>query len=445
MIQSQDLKMREGYFNKLKAFMNTQSVKVITGIRRCGKSSLLKLMVRYLAEHGTSQQQIIEMNFESLEFSQMDFMTLYHHVKSKVVPTKRMYLFFDEIQRIEQWQDAVNSFRVDFDCDIYITGSNSYLLSSEFSTYLSGRYVEIKMLPLSFIEFLDFHDFTLQNYNNPSGILKYRVRDKSGELHEIQEVLDAYIRFGGMPTLAEVGLVQENALTLLEGIFSTVVMRDILEREKRRGKRQITDSFLLRKVCLFLADNIGNNTSISSIGNMLVTEKVLDEGPHKKSPAVNTVKAYVEALVESFMFYEIKRFDIKGREYLKTLGKYYIVDSGLRNFLLGFNGLDTGHMLENIVYLDLLRRGYDVAVGKIDNIEIDFVATKGAKTLYIQVTQSMADERTREREIKPLKLLKNGHIKMIIAREALPNQFLDGFPVIGLAEWLLTKEDSPTL
>jgi uncharacterized protein len=440
MDQSHDLKMREGYFNKLKAFADTQSVKVITGIRRCGKSSLLKLMVRYLMERGVSQQQIIEMNFESLKFSQMDFMSVYRHVQSLIVPGKRMYLFFDEIQRIEQWQDAVNSFRVDFDCDIYITGSNAYLLSSEFSTYLSGRYVEIRMLPLSFTEFLDFHGYSVQDHRSPSGKPGYRIQASSGESFDAREMLDTYMRFGGMPALAEIALVQENALTLLDGIFSTVVLRDILEREKRREQRQITDPFLLRKICLFLADNIGNNTSISSIGNMLVKEKDLDEGSHKKNPAANTVKAYVGALVESYVFYEIKRFDIKGREYLKTLGKYYIVDPGLRNYLLGFNGINTGHMLENIVYLELLRRGYDVAVGKVDNLEIDFVATKGNETLYIQTTQSMADEKTRERELRPFRLLKNGHPKMVIAYEALLSDSLDGYPVVGLAEWLLTPD-----
>ncbi len=439
MLQVQDLKMREAYFNKLKAFMDTQSVKVITGIRRCGKSSLLKLMVLHLAECGVSPQQIIEMNFESMEFSQMDAMSLYKHVKDLVVPGKRMYLFFDEIQRIEKWQDAVNSFRVDFDSDIYVTGSNAYLLSSEFSTYLSGRYVEIKMLPLSFLEFLDFHDFSIHEYHSPSGKLKYRVQDVKGEMYEGREALDAFLRFGGMPVLAEVGLVQENALTLLEGIYTTVVLREILQREKRRGQRQITDPFLLKKICLFLADNIGNNTSMSSIGNMLVNEKDLDEGPHKRSPAANTVKAYVGALVESYVFYDIKRFDIQGREYLKTLGKYYIVDPGIRNYLLGFKTYDSGHLLENIVCLELLRRGYDVAVGKIENLEIDFVATKGDETLYIQVTQSMVDEKTRERELKPLKLLRNGHPKMVIAGEALMVDSLDGFPVVGLTEWLLGK------
>lgn len=439
MLQSQDLKMREAYFNKLKAFMDTQSVKVITGIRRCGKSSLLKLMVRHLAERGVPPQQIIEMNFESMEYSQMDAMALYKHVKALVVPSKRMYLFFDEIQRIDQWQDAVNSFRVDFDSDIYVTGSNAYLLSSEFSTYLSGRYVEIKMLPLSFLEFLDFHGFSIHEYHSPSGKLRYQVRDIKGEVYEGREALEAYLRFGGMPVLAEVGLVQENALTLLEGIYTTVVLRDILQREKRRGQRQITDPFLLKKICLFLADHIGNNTSMSSIGNMLVKKKDLDEGPHRRSPAANTVKAYVGALVESYVFYDIKRFDIQGREYLKTLGKYYIVDPGIRNYLLGFNTYDSGHLLENIVFLELLRRGYDVAVGKVENLEIDFVATKGDETLYIQVTQSMVDEKTRERELKPLKLLRNGHPKMIITGEALMANTLDGFPVVGLTEWLLGK------
>ena len=208
------------------------------------------------------------------------------------------------------------------------------------------------------------------------------VGHASGERYELREVFDAYLRFGGMPGIADVGLDQERALTLLDGIYSTVVVRDILEREKRRGQRQITDPVLLRKIILFLADNIGSTVSANSIGNTLVNEGLLEEGARKTAPSAHTVQAYVGALLESYIFYEVKRFDIKGKEYLRTLGKYYIADIGLRNYLLGFRDRDTGHVLENIVYFELLRRGYDVAIGKIDNAEIDFIASNAEEKLY---------------------------------------------------------------
>lgn len=431
------LKPRNIYLNRLIAFQDTEPVKVITGIRRCGKSSLLKLMQRHLLETGVAPQQIISMNFESMEYRDMDVQTFYNHVKEKIQPDKRMYLFFDELQRLDRWEDAVNSFRVDFDCDIYITGSNAYLLSSEYSTYLSGRYVEIKMLPLSFKEFLSFHGYEIRNRKAPGGEIKKRAYDAEGEPAEWEELFEAFMHYGGMPGIADVGVIQDRALTLLDGIYSTVVVRDILERERRRGQRQITDPVLLRKIILFLADNIGNNTSLTSISNTLVSEKMLEDRAKQGKPATQTIAAYVNALKEAYLFYEIKRFDIKSKEELKTLGKYYIVDIGLRNYLLGYRDVDTGHMIENVVYFELLRRGYDVAVGKIGTREIDFIATNDHEKIYFQVTDDMTSESTRERELAPLKMVRDNYRKVILAMSTNSTASVEGIEIIRLIDFLI--------
>lgn len=437
MIGSHELKKRDRYLNKLIGFQDTELVKVVTGIRRCGKSSLLKLMAVHLKETGIRQDQIIEMNFESNDFRKMTSDNVYTYVKERIIPGKRMYLFFDEIQRIDAWEDVVNAFRVDFDCDIYVTGSNAYLLSSEYSTYLSGRCVEIKLLPLSFSEFLYFHDFEVKETVSALGGVRRQVFDKNGECYGLREVFDAFMRFGGMPGIADIGLDQEKALTLLDGIYSTVVIRDILEREKRRGQKRITDSILLRKIIMFLADNIGSNISITSIGNTLVNEGLLEDGKRKGAPSTHTVQAYVNALLESYFFYEIKRFDIKGKEYLRTLGKYYIVDIALRNYLLGFRDRDSGHAIENIVYFELLSRGYDVAVGKIDNAEVDFIATAADEKKYIQVTESMNSEDVRKRELAPLQKIRDNYEKIVLSLEPGLDSSYDGIKSENLIEWLL--------
>ena len=431
------LKTRNIYLNQLIAFKDKEPVKVITGIRRCGKSSLLKLMQEYLLNSGVKQDQIIAINFESLEFQEMNYKELYEYVKKKIPTTKRAYLFFDELQRIERWEDAINSFRVDFDCDIYITGSNSYLLSSEYSTYLSGRYVEIKMYPLSFKEFIDFHGYKLKEYKTPIGEKRKRAVNENDEIVEIRDLFDAYMRYGGMPGIADVGLEQDKAMTLLDGVYSTVVVRDILEREKRRGLRQITDAELLRKIILFLADNIGNNTSLNSVSNTLVSENMIQNRERQGKPATQTIASYVGALKESYMFYDVKRFDIKGKEYLRTLGKYYIVDIGLRNYLLGFRDRDRGHSLENIVYFELLRRRFDVAIGKIDNLEVDFIATSANEKMYIQVTESMKNELVRERELKSLQKIHNNYKKMVITLDKALDDEYDGIQSIDVIEWLV--------
>lgn len=435
--QNENLKPRDIYLNQLIAFQDTEPVKVVTGIRRCGKSSLLKLMQRHLIDSGIQEEQILAMNFESMEYRDMDVRAFYNQVKGRVLPNRKMYLFFDELQRLEQWEDAVNSFRVDFDCDIYITGSNAYLLSSEYSTYLGGRYVEIKMLPLSFKEFLGFHGYEVRDYKTPTGETKRRAYDSNGEIALWEDLFEAFMHYGGMPGIADVGLEQDKALALLDGIYSTIVVRDILEREKRRGQRQITDAVLLRKIILFLADNIGNNTSLNSISNTLVSEKMLEDRMRQGKPATQTIAAYVGALQEAHMFYEIKRFDVKGKAELKTLGKYYIVDIGLRNYLLGYRDVDTGHIIENIVYFELLRRGFDVAVGKVGDKEIDFIAAKDDVKVYYQVTDDMTAESTRERELAPLMAVRDNYEKVVIAMSTNSTASVEGIKIVRLIDFLL--------
>ena len=439
MIDTHKLKKRDLYLNKIIAFQDTEPVKVVTGIRRCGKSSLLKLMVLHLKESGITDEQILEMNFESHAFKNMNSDSFYEYVKQHIVPNKRMYLFFDEVQRVPNWEDAVNSFRVDFNCDIYVTGSNAYMLSSEYATYLSGRCVEIKMLPLSFSEFLTFHGFEVREIKSSLGGIRKQAFDKNDERYELRDVFDAYMRFGGMPGIADIGLDQEKALMLLEGIYSTVIMRDILERENRKGQSRITNPVLLKKIIMFLADNIGSNISVSSIGNTLMNEGLLDNGKRKGTPSVHTVQSYINALLESYFFYEIKRFDIKGKEFLRTLGKYYIVDIGLRNYLLGFRNRDSGHALENIVYFELLLRGYDVSIGKIDNSEVDFIATKADNKIYVQVTESMTSEDVRKRELSPLQKISDNYEKIILSLNPGMDSSYNGIKSINLIDWLISE------
>ena len=431
------LKKRNLYLNRMIAFQDTEMIKVITGIRRCGKSSLMKLMTNHLRDCGVKDDQILEMNFESMGLPDMDSRGFYEYVKERILPGQRMYLFFDEVQRIRGWENAVNSFRVDFDCDIYITGSNAYLLSSELSTYLSGRYVEIKVFPLSFREFLDFHGYSVTERKSPAGGMRKRITDADGEIYEVRELFDTYVKFGGMPMLADVGLEIDRVAAALDGVYSAAVVNDILEREKRKGRKNITDPMLLRKIIMFLADNIGNNTSATSIRNTLVNEGLLTNRTRKTKPATQTILSYIDALTEAYIFYEIKRFDIKGKEYLRTLGKYYIVDIGLRNYLLGYRDGDSGHILENIIFFELLRRGYDVAIGKIDNQEVDFIATKADEKKYIQVTESMNAPETRERELAPLRKIRDNYEKVVIVLECDIPQTQDGIKIVQATDFLL--------
>lgn len=311
------------------------------------------------------------------------------------------------------------------------------MLSSEYATYLSGRCVEIKMLPLSFSEFLTFHDFEIRETKSALGGTRKQVFDKAGEHYELREVFDSYMRFGGMPGIADVDLDQEKAFVLLDGIYSTVIMRDILERENRRGQKKITDPVLLKKIVMFLADNIGSNISVSSIGNTLINEGLLENNRRNGVPSAHTVQAYVEALLEAYFFYDIKRFDIKGKEFLRTLGKYYIVDIGLRNYLLGFRDRDSGHAIENVVYFELLRRGYDVSIGKIDNSDMDFIAAKADDKLYVQVTEAMTNEDVRKRELAPLQKINDNYEKIILSLNPGMDSTYDGIKSLPLIDWLI--------
>ena len=311
------------------------------------------------------------------------------------------------------------------------------MLSSEYATYLSGRCVEIKMLPLSFSEFLTFHDFEIRETKSALGGTRKQVFDKAGEHYELREVFDSYMRFGGMPGIADVDLDQEKAFVLLDGIYSTVIMRDILERENRRGQKKITDPVLLKKIVMFLADNIGSNISVSSIGNTLINEGLLENNRRNGVPSAHTVQAYVEALLEAYFFYDIKRFDIKGKEFLRTLGKYYIVDIGLRNYLLGFRDRDSGHAIENVVYFELLRRGYDVSIGKIDNSDVDFIAAKADDKLYVQVIEAMTNEDVRKRELAPLQKINDNYEKIILSLNPGMDSTYDGIKSLPLIDWLI--------
>lgn len=327
---------------------------------------------------------------------------------------------------------------MDFDCDIYITGSNAYLLSSEYSICLSGRSVEIKMLPLSISEFIYFHGFDVKETQSVLGGTRKTAYDMHGERYELKDVFEAYMRYGGMPGIADIGLDQDKVLTLPDGIYSTIIVRDILGRGKRRDRKQITDPVLLRKISLFLADNIGSSISVSSVGNTLMSAGMLGERAHKGKPSTHTVQAYVNVLVESCFYYETKRFDVKGKKFLRTLGKYYIVDIGLRNYLLGFSDRDSGHALENVVYFELLRRGYDVAIGKIGKQEVDFIAAKADEKMYVQGTQSMQSEDVRERERSLLKKIGDNYEKVILSLHPGLDSFYEGIRSLNLIDWLIS-------
>ena len=401
---------RPEYLNQLIQNKDVDLVKIVTGIRRCGKSSLLDLFHQHLLNHGIADSNIIHMNLESLRYRDLkDYLVFYDYVSERIAKSGKTYLIFDELQVIEHWEKAIESFRLDFDVDIYITGSNAYLLSTEFSTLLSGRYVEIHMLPLSFKEFLDFYEF---------------APDIS-----IEEKFQKYLQFGGMPILREYRFNEVRSMQALEGIYSTVILRDILQRNTQSNQG------LLHKLMLFLCSNIGSITSPSSIGNVLSNEGNI-EGKGKKI-ASQTVEKYISMLRSAFIFYSVERYDVKGKQLLKTLGKNYIIDLGFRNMLLGYRDADRGHIIENIVFLELIRRDYHVYIGKFKETEIDFVAEKPNDKLYIQVTESMLSPETRERELRPLQMIPDNYEKIVLSMDRNYITSYDGIKSLNLIDWLL--------
>lgn len=403
---------RPEYLNQLIQHRDVDLVKIVTGIRRCGKSSLLDLFHQYLSDSGVPDANIIHMNLESLRYRDLtDYLAFYDFVSERIPKSGKTYLIFDELQAVEHWEKAIESFRLDFDVDIYITGSNAYLLSTEFSTLLSGRYVEIRMLPLSFKEFLAFYEFA------PSVTT--------------EEKFQRYLQFGGMPILREYQFNEARSNQALEGIYSTVVLRDILQRNNQVDQR------ILQKIMLFLCSNIGSITSPNNIGNVLSHEGDMQQGS-RKNVAGKTVDKYISMLRSAFIFFSVGRYDVKGKQLLKTLGKNYIIDMGFRNMLLGYRDADRGHIIENIVFLELIRRDYRVYIGKVGETEIDFVAEKPDDKLYIQVTESMQSSETRERELKPLRMIPDNYEKIVLSMDRNYINSYDGIKSLNLIDWLLS-------
>lgn len=403
---------RPEYLKQLIQNKNVNLIKIVTGIRRCGKSSLLNLFHSYLTENGVPDNNIIHINLESLKYRDLNnYLEFYDYVSERIVKDGKTYLIFDELQVIEHLEKAIESFRLDYDVDIYITGSNAYLLSSEFSTLLSGRYVEIPMLPLSFKEFLTFYSFEAAV--------------------TLEEKFQKYLQFGGMPILREYRFNEARSNQALEGIYSTVVLKDILQRNK--GSEQNT----LQKIVMFLCSNIGSITSPNSIGNVLSSEGKIQTG-RGKNIAGKTVERYISMLHSAFIFYPVSRYDIKGKQFLKTLEKNYIIDLGFRNMLLGYRDADRGHILENIVFLELIRRDYRVYIGKVGETEVDFVAEKPNDKIYIQVTESMQSEETRQRELRPLNMIRDNYEKIILSMDRSYITSYNGIKSLNLIDWLLS-------
>ena len=404
---------RKEYLNSLIQWKEEQVIKVVTGIRRCGKSTLLVQYQSWLLKNNVSENQIISINFEELEYEELlDYKKLYTYLKERLCPGRTTYIFLDEVQKVPYFEKAVDSIYVKPNVDLYITGSNAYLLSGDLATLLTGRYVEIRMLPLSFREFLEITKL-----------------DK-------QQGLAEYLQTGGLPYVASMERTAEKVDTYLEGTYNTVIVRDIEDRQAHQttdpGKRKITDITLLKTIARYLASVIGSPVSVRSITNYLVSSG------RKISP--NTVNDYVAALTESFIFYPTERFDIVGKQILKANKKLYIVDLGLRNHILPRRNYDLGFSLENLVYFELLRCGYRVAAGKQGNTEVDFVAEKQGTYKYFQVTADMTARETFEREMRPLKAIKDHYEKIVLTADFLTTGNYNGIQVKNLTDWLLEPE-----
>lgn len=401
---------RKEYLDQLIQWKDEQVIKVVTGIRRCGKSTLLTQYQDWLKGSGISGEQIVSINFEELEYEELlDYKKLYAYLKARLVSGAKTYIFLDEIQKVAAFEKVVDSLYVKPDVDIYITGSNAYMLSGDLATLLTGRYVELRMLPLSFREFL-----AVTKLDRDRGFAEY-------------------LRTGGLPYLAVMDRTPQKVETYLEGIYNTVIVRDIEDRQARKesdpSKRKVTDITLLKTIAKYLASVVGSPISIRGI-----TEYLISSG-RKVSP--NTVDNYVEVLTESFIFYPAERFDIVGKQLLKVNKKMYIVDLGLRNHILPRRNYDLGFSLENMVYFELLRRGYKVMIGKVGNTEVDFVAEKQGAYTYFQVTADMTAEETFEREMRPLTLIRDNYEKIVLTADHLTVGNYNGILVKNLSDWLL--------
>ena len=396
---------RKEYLDELKKWMNKDLIKVVTGIRRCGKSTLFELFISYLKETGISDEQIIQINLESADYDFKDYKELYQYIVSKLSDDKNYYVLLDEVQNVVAFQKAVDSLYIKKNVDVYITGSNAYLLSGELATLLSGRYIEIKMLPLSFREYVTAFDE--DNY---------------------YQLFLNYMKNGGMP--GEIDILKSNPDGVdkyLDGIFSTIVYKDIMAR------KNIVDKMLLESVLKFVFDSVGSSVSPKKISDTLTSKGI--------STSNHTVDHYINAFLESFLIYKAERFDVKGKNLLAREYKFYVVDTGLRSYLLGKKAdRDMGHILENIVYLELIRRGYKVYVGKVDDGEIDFVAQNREGLKYYQVALTVRDDLVLERELKSLQKTGDYYPKYLLTLDMDLNADYDGIKKINVVDWLLGEE-----
>ena len=398
---------RSDYMRQLQAFKDNKIIKVVTGVRRSGKSTLLQMYRDELIANGVSLSQIQFVNFELMKYDYIrTYRQLYDFITQNMVVGKKNYLFFDEIQQVEGWEKTINSLTLEYDTDIYVTGSNAYLLSSELSTLISGRYVEIKMLPLSFKEYYEY----------------YKNDGKSAD-----ELFNEYLKYGGLPQLLSLPSDEKTISSFLESIYDTVILKDVV------GRNKLKDIDLLKRVFAFVCGNVGSITSTNSMAKYIAMEAKLD-----RSLRPATIGNILEMLENAFIIYKVNRYDVKGKEVLKSLEKYYVTDTGLKNTIVGYNLENYGHSIENVVYLELLRRGYKVYVGKCDNKEIDFVAIKKEETRYFQVTESLSDAKTQEREVAPFYSTNDFYEKTIITTDKTYATNINGIKIINLMDFLLS-------
>lgn len=397
---------REEYLNKLIAFRDKQLIKIITGVRRCGKSTLLEIYRQWLKNQGVEENQIISINFEDMDYEELtDYRRLYAYIKERLADDKTTYIFLDEIHNVDNFPKVVDSLYIKKNVDMYITGSNAYMLSSETATLISGRYVQIQMLPLSFKEYME----------------------GTGSMNDRGTKYTEYLQNSSFPYTLELQGQPEEIRDYLEGLYNTIVVKDIVSRKK------ISDPMMLKSVLKFVFDNIGSPLSSKRIADTMTS--------NGRKIDTKTVEKYLEALTESYIIYQAKRYNIKEKQHLKTLRKYYVVDIGLRFMLLGSRRMDAGHILENVIYLELLRRGYDVYVGKVDELEVDFVAENGKGTAYFQAALSVRDEKTLERELRPLRSIKDHYPKVLLTMDEDPEAHYDGIRRINARDWLLGLTD----
>lgn len=399
---------RTEYMNQLHSFKNNRLIKVVTGLRRSGKSTLLQMFREDLAKENIHENQIQYINFELMKYDAIrNYKQLYDLVTQSIKQDRKNYLFFDEIQQVEGWEKAINALALEFDTDIYVTGSNAYLLSSELATFISGRYVEIKILPLPFKEYFSF----------------YQTTKKSK-----QELFDEYLKFGGLPQLLSLPQDEKVLSAFLSSIYDTVILKDVL------GRNKLKDVDLLKRVFAFICGNVGSITSTNSMAKYIANEAKLDSSLR---PA--TIGNILDMLQSAYIIYRADRYDVKGKEVLKSLEKYYVADTGLKNTIVGYNLDNYGHAIENVIYLELIRRGYKVYIGKVGNKEIDFVAIKQQKTVYYQVSQSILSDETRNRETAPFYHTGDFYEKVIITTDQNYATNENGIKIVNIIDFLLNE------